>query len=87
MVRGDSVWIMNFGTFELKTIKGHAARDPITNEIRPYDDYEKPFFRPSGTLKENVKRAGRMEAEERKRFAADLYSKKVESEDEINQAE
>lgn len=87
MVRGDKVWIMNFGTFELKTVKGHAARDPITNEIRPYDDYEKPFFRPSGFLKENVKRAGRMEGEERKQFAAELYSKKAESEDEIEQAE
>lgn len=87
MVRGDKVWIKNFGVFELKTIKGHAARDPITNEIRPYEDYEKPFFRPSETLRDYVKRAGRMEAEERKQFAAGLYSMKPESESEIEQAE
>lgn len=88
LVRGDKVWIKNFGVFETKVVKGHAARDPITNEIRPYEDYEKPNFRPSETLRSYVKQSGRLEAEERKIFAADLYSQKgEEEEDEIEQAE
>ena len=87
MVRGESVSIRNFGVFELKTIKGHAARDPVTNEIRPYEDYEKPILRPSEFLRDSIKKAGRMNAEERKQFADSLYSKKIEEKEGNNQAE
>ena len=82
LVRGDNVVIRNFGFFELKTVKGHAARDPITNEIRPYEDYEKLSFRPSENLREYVKKAARMSDEDRKQFAIDLYSKKLKDKEE-----
>ncbi len=75
LIRGESVTIRNFGTFEIKKTKGHNARDPVTNEIRPYEDFNRPVFRPSENLRAHIKQVGKMTDEEKEAYIRELFEK------------
>lgn len=55
LAKGESVTIRGFGTFEVKTRKGHLIQDPNTKEKRVVDDYQVVTFRPGDNLKEAVR--------------------------------
>jgi nucleoid DNA-binding protein len=55
LVRGESVRVYGFGTFEVKTHKGRLAHNVATGENRVLPDYPVVSFRPGENLKEAVK--------------------------------
>lgn len=56
LVEGKKVMIRGFGTFEVKTRKGHLVRDAHTKERKMLDDYSAITFRPGDNLKDAVKK-------------------------------
>lgn len=57
LLRGEKVMLRGFGTFEVKKRRGHNARDPVTEQIRPYDDFHAIVFKPGDPLKDDIKTA------------------------------
>ena len=55
--QGESVTLVGFGTFEVKTRKGRNSKNISTGEMRVSSDSKVPTFRASNSLKEDV-RAG-----------------------------
>lgn len=55
LVRGESVRVYGFGTFEVKKHKGHLAHNAATGENRMLPDYPVVTFRPGENLKDAVK--------------------------------
>ena len=55
LARGEKVTIRGFGTFEIKTCKGHPAVLPGTNEQIMVPDFQKVVFRPGDELTRSVR--------------------------------
>lgn len=55
LVDGEKVTIRGFGTFEVKTRKGHLVQDAHTKQQKMMDDYQIITFKPGDNLKDAVK--------------------------------
>ena len=55
LVEGEKVTIRGFGTFEVKTRKGHLVQDVHTKQQKMMDDYQVIVFKPGDNLKDAVK--------------------------------
>lgn len=55
LVEGEKVTIRGFGTFEVKTRKGHLVQDAHTKQKKMMDDYQTIVFKPGDNLKDAVK--------------------------------
>lgn len=55
LVRGEKVTIRGFGTFEVKTRKGHLVQDAHTKQPKMMEDFKAVTFRPGDNLKDAVK--------------------------------
>lgn len=55
MLRGDSVQLFGFGTFEVKDRAARTGRNPKSGETVRIDASRVPVFRPSPSFKQAVK--------------------------------
>ena len=55
LVEGEKVTIRGFGTFEVKTRKGHLVQDANTKQKKMMDDYQVIVFKSGDNLKDAVK--------------------------------
>lgn len=55
LVEGEKVTIRGFGTFEVKTRRGHLVQDAHTKQKKMVDDYQVVIFKPGDNLKDAVK--------------------------------
>ena len=63
LLAGEPVTIWGFGTFDVKVRKGRPGRNVATGEPFISDDVSLPVFRPSETLREDVKNVYRQNSE------------------------
>lgn len=54
----ESVFMLNFGTFELKKKKERIGTNPRTGEKMPIPAHNLPYFKPGSTLKDRVNAEG-----------------------------
>lgn len=55
LIRGESVQLRGFGTFEVKLRKGRKSKNISTGELRVSSDRKVPVFRASSSLKEDIR--------------------------------
>ena len=59
LLRGDRIEIRGFGTFQVRTYKGYAGRNPKTGEVVQVCPTRLPFFKVSKNLAAQVGGGGR----------------------------
>lgn len=52
--KGDSVTLIGFGSFTVKTIPSHPGRNPFTDETIIIPERRRVSFKPGATLKDAV---------------------------------
>ncbi len=55
LVNGEKVSIRGFGTFEVKSRKGHPVKNPRTGEDASIEDYKVVTFKAGDNLKDAIK--------------------------------